>query len=257
MDSTSTKLRRSRECGERRPGTTWADPVPGGLRILLLAAFLTAISPSVSVAAAHNSSGASPTGAPTSASPVPSSIPPHEGRFFFRLGAQGLAFGSHLDDRITPTSPDYRYRKRGSGPTFALGYDFGPRFGFEVDFGVALLDSEPAESKASLVTVGILGVVPVAAHGPLRASVAAGLGFGFLYHDGPDFPERAYAGMSGNLGLRLRCRALRHLRLVAGTDYAIHDVAWEWVPSNPADDDIRDVGGTLWVRSAFAGIEFH
>jgi hypothetical protein len=123
--------------------------------------------------------------------------------------------------------------------------------------GFTPLDSEPEGTEVALATVSFLAVVPLAHYGPLRALVVGGLGFGFLPQNGPDFTERSYLSESGNFGLRLRCRTVRHLRIIAGADYAIHDISWEFVPSNPPDDDLRDIGGKLWVRSFFAGLEFH
>ncbi|MEZ4649343.1 MAG: hypothetical protein R3E97_11300 [Candidatus Eisenbacteria bacterium] len=177
--------------------------------------------------------------------------------FYFRLGPRWLDFDSTLDDRITPVSSDYTFDRSGSGIDIAVGYDFGPRFGIETQIGGVSLSPTPEDADAFLGGAMILGLIPVSRFGEHELRLAGGLGMTMLYQNGPDFPERVYMGTAGLVGARLRLQLQRHTRLSLGADYTVQDTRWEILPGADAgDDEVRNVGGTAWIRGAFAGVEF-
>ena len=177
--------------------------------------------------------------------------------FYFRWGPRWFDFDSTLDDRITPVSSDYSFDRRNVGIDLAVGYDFGPRFGVEAEIGGASLSPKPEEADAFLGGAMLLGVIPIARFGAHEFRLAGGLGMTMLYQKGPDFPERVYIGTAGQVGGRLRLQLQRHTRLSMGVDYTVQDTRWEILPgADDGDDEIRNVGGTAWIRGAFAGLEF-
>lgn len=176
-------------------------------------------------------------------------------RVYVRAALRPFDFDITLDDRATPVSEDFSYERARRGVDFAVGYDFGPRFGAEVDFGATALETRPKEASAFLANAMLVGLVPILRYGAHELRVAGGIGVTAFYQDGPDFPERTYLGTAGLVGLRLRLQVQRHLRVSTGADYTVQDTRWEAVPSNDPDHELRDVGGTAWIRSVFAGLE--
>ncbi|MEZ4655414.1 MAG: hypothetical protein R3E12_17940 [Candidatus Eisenbacteria bacterium] len=174
---------------------------------------------------------------------------------YFRWGPRWFDFDLVLDDRVTPVSEDFTYERSHAGVDLAVGYDFGRRFGLEGDIAFTSLSPSPADAQAFLSNVTLIGLIPILRYGPHEMRVAGGLGITALYQDGPDFPERIYIGTAGLVGARLRLQVRRHLRLNTGVDYTVQDTRWEIVPSKDSKDEVRNVGGTAWIRSAFAGLE--